>query len=98
MTIDKDFKAGTQKGSANYSAVVTLIATPKGKFPPQAGIIIEALVAAKDYSLTVGELVGTDGSSESALDKAGLVTVQTPMDIWTYYRARLIEEGLVTVS
>ena len=96
MKIDKDFKAGTQKGSANYSAV--LIATPKGKFPPQAGKIVEALLTAKDYSLTVGELVGTDGSSESALDKVGLVTVQTPMDIWTYYRARLIEQGFVTVS
>ena len=98
MKIDKDFKAGTQKSSVNYSAVITLIATPKGKFPPQAGKIVEALLTAKDYSLTVGELVGTDGSSESALDKAGLVTVQTPMDIWTHYRARLIDEGLVTVS
>jgi len=98
MKIDKDFKAGAQKSSVNYNAVVTLIATPKGKFPPQAGKIVEALLTAKDYSLTVGELVGTDGSSESALDKAGLVTVQTPMDIWTHYRARLIEEGYVTVS
>ena len=98
MKIDKGFKAGAQKSSVNYNAVVTLIATPKGKFPPQAGKIVEALLTAKDYSLTVGELVGTDGSSESALDKAGLVTVQTPMDIWTHYRARLIEEGYVTVS
>ena len=98
MKIDKDFKAGAQKSSVNYNAVVTLIATPKGKFPPQAGKIVEALLTAKDYSLTVGELVGTDCSSESALDKAGLVTVQTPMDIWTHYRARLIEEGYVTVS
>ena len=70
--IDKNYKAGTQKGSANYDAVITLIATPKGKFPPQAGIIIEALLAAKGNTLTVGELVGTDGSTESALDKAGL--------------------------
>ena len=98
MKIDKNYKAGTQKSSVNYSAVVTLIATPTGKFPPQAGKIVEALLTAKDYSLTVGELVGTDGSTESALDKAGLVTVQTPMDIWTHYRARLIEEGLVTIS
>ena len=98
MKIDKNFKAGTQKSSVNYSAVITLIATPKGKFPPQAGKIIEALLNAKDHRLTLGELVGTDGSTDSALDKAGLVTVQTPMDIWTHYRARLIEEGLVTVS
>lgn len=96
--IDKNYKAGTQKGSANYDAVITLIATPKGKFPPQAGIIIEALLAAKDNTLTVGELVGTDGSTESALDKAGLKTVQTPNDIWTHYKARLVEEGLVTIS
>lgn len=96
--IDKNYKAGTQRGSANYDAVITLIATPKGKFPPQAGKIIEALVAAKGNTLTVGELVGTDGSTESALDKAGLKTVQTPNDIWTYYKARLVEEGLVTIS
>ncbi len=57
MKIDKDFKAGTQKSSVNYSAVVTLIATPKGKFPPQAGKIVEALLTAKDYSLTVGEFI-----------------------------------------
>tara|TARA_R110002051_G_C8395587_1_gene447612 strand:- start:58 stop:351 length:294 start_codon:yes stop_codon:yes gene_type:complete len=96
--IDKNYKAGTQRGSANYDAVITLIATPKGKFPPQAGKIIEALVAAKGNTLTVGELVGTDGSTESALDKAGLKTVQTPNDIWTHYKARLVEEGLVTIS
>jgi len=96
--IDKNYKAGTQRGSANYDAVITLIATPTGKFPPQAGTIIEALVAAKGNTVTVGELVGTDGSTESALDKAGLKTVQTPNDIWTHYKARLVEEGLVTIS
>lgn len=96
--IDKNYKAGTQRGSANYDAVITLIATPTGKFPPQAGKIIEALVAAKGNTLTVGELVGTDGSTESALDKAGLKTVQTPNDIWTHYKARLVEEGLVTIN
>jgi hypothetical protein len=96
--IDKNYKAGTQRGSANYDAVITLIATPTGKFPPQAGKIIEALIAAKGNTLTVGELVGTDGSTESALDKAGLKTVQTPNDIWTHYKARLVEEGLVTIS
>ena len=80
-TIDKNFKAGAQKGSTNYNERVTLIATPEGKFPPQAGKIIEALLAAKDYTLTVGELVGVDGSKESALEKAGLETVQTPMAV-----------------
>jgi hypothetical protein len=98
MKIDKNFKAANQKGTANLNAVVTLVATPEGKFPAQAGKIIEALLTAKDYSLTVGELVGEDGSKESILEKVGLVTVQTPMDIWTHYRARLVEEGLITIS
>ena len=96
--IDKNFKAANQKGTANLNAVVTLVATPEGKFPAQAGKIIEALLTAKDYSLTVGELVGEDGSKESILEKVGLVTIQTPMDIWTHYRARLVEEGLITIS
>ncbi len=98
MKIDKNYKAGTQRGSNNYNQVITLLATPEEEIAPQAGKIIEALLAAKDYSLTVGELVGTDGSTESALEKVGLVTVQTPMDIWTHYRARLVEEGLITIS
>ena len=96
--IDKNYKAGAQRGSINYDAVITLIATPKGKFPPQAGKIIEALLAAKDHTLTVGEKIGTDGSTESALAKVGLVTKQEPNDIWTHYRKRLIEEKLITVS
>ena len=96
--IDKNYKAGAQKGSINYNAVITLIATPKGKFPPQAGKIIEALLAAKDHTLTVGEMIGTDGSTESALLKAGLQTVQTTNEVWTHYRARLIEEKLITIS
>ena len=96
--INKNFKAGAQKGSTNYNERVTLIATPEGKFPPQAGKIIEALLAAKDYTLTVGELVGVDGSKESALEKAGLETVQTPMDIWSHYKPRLVEENLVKIG
>ena len=96
--IDKNYQAGAQRGSINYDAVITLIATPKGKFPPQAGKIIEALLAAKDHTLTVGEIIGTDGSTESALVIAGLQTVQEPSDIWAHYRARLIEEKLITVS
>jgi hypothetical protein len=98
--IDKNYKAGAQRGSVNYDAVITLIATPKGKFPPQAGKIIEALLAAKDNTLTVGEMIGTDGSTESALMKAGLQTTQDggANDIWTHYRKRLIEEKLITIS
>ena len=78
MTIDKNYKAETQRGSSNYNQVITLVATPKEKIASQAGKIIEALLAAKDYSLTVGELIGTDGSTESAWEKAGGVTKQTP--------------------
>ena len=96
--IDKNYQAGAQRGSINYDAVITLIATPKGKFPPQEGKIIEALLAAKDNTLTVGEMIGTDGSTESALMKAGLVTVQQPNEVWAHYRAALIEEKLITVS
>ena len=96
--IDKNYKAGSQKGSINYDAVIKLIATPKGKFPPQAGKIIEALIVAKDHTLTVGEMIGFDGSVTSALVNAGLQTVQEPSDIWAHYRARLIEEKLITVS
>ena len=96
--IDKNYQAGAQRGSINYDAVITLIATPKGKFPPQAGKIIEALIAAKDHTMTVGELIGTDGSTESALLKAGLQTVQTTNEVWAHYRKRLIEEKLITVS
>ena len=95
--IDKNYKAGAQKGSINYNAVITLIATPKGKFPPQAGKIIEALLASGG-TLTVGEMIGTDGSTESALVNAGLETVQTTNEVWTHYRARLIEEKLITIS
>jgi hypothetical protein len=98
MTIDKNYKAGTQRGSNNYNQVITLLATPKEEIAPQAGKIIEALLAAKDYSLTVGELVGTDGSTESAWEKAGGVTDQTPADIWGHYRKKLITAGYITVS
>ena len=98
MKIDKNFKAANQKGTANLNAIVTLIATPEGKFPAQAGKIIEALLTAKDYSLTVGELVGTDGSTESAWEKAGGVTDQTPADIWGHYKKKLITAGYITVS
>ena len=96
--IDKNYKAGTQRGSANYDAVITLIATPKGKFPPQAGIIIEALVAAKGNTLTVGELVGTDGSTESAWEKAGGITDQAVTRIWSCYKKPLVKAGYITIS
>ena len=48
--------------------------------------------------MTVGEMIGTDGSTESALLKAGLQTVQTTNEVWTHYRARLVEEKLITIS
>ena len=96
--IDPNFTPAAGKSSINYNAVITPLATPTGKFPAQAGCIIKALVDAKDHTLTVGELVGQDGSTESALELAGLVTVQTPMDIWSHYRNRLIKDGYITIS
>ena len=96
--IDPNFTPAAGKSSINYNAVITLLATPTGKFPAQAGCIIKALVDAKDHTLTVGDLVGTDGSTESALEQAGLVTVQTPMEIWSHYRNRLIKDGYIAIS
>ena len=96
--IDPNFTPSTGKSSINYNAVITLLATPTGKFPAQAGCIIKALVDAKDHTLTVGELVGTDGSTESALEQAGLVTVQAPMEIWSHYRKQLVNKGYITIS
>ena len=96
--IDPNFTPSTGKSSINYNAVITLLAIPTGKFPAQAGCIIKALVDAKEHTLTVGELVGQDGSTESALELAGLVTVQTPMDIWSHYRNQLIKDGYITIS
>ena len=98
MTIDKNYKAKTQRGSSNYNQVITLVATPKEDIAAQAGIIIEALLAAKDHSLTVGELVGTDGSTESAWLKAGGITDQTVNVVWGHYKKKLITAGYITVS
>ena len=98
MTIDKNYKAGAQRGSNNYNQVITLVATPKEDIAPQAGIIIEALLAAKDHTLTVGELVGTDGSTESAWVKAGGISDQAITRVWSYYKKKLITAGYITVS
>tara|TARA_R100001510_G_scaffold23588_1_gene20765 strand:- start:565 stop:861 length:297 start_codon:yes stop_codon:yes gene_type:complete len=98
MTIDKNYKAGAQRGSNNYNQVITLVATPKEDIAPQAGIIIEALLAAKDHKLTVGELVGTDGSTESAWVKAGGISDQAITRVWSHYKKKLITDGYITVS
>ena len=45
-TIDKNFKAGAQKGSTNYNQKVIFVLI-KENFPPQAGKIVEALLAAE---------------------------------------------------
>ena len=99
MTIDKNYKPETQRGSSSYNQVITLVATPKEKIASQAGYIIKALIEAKGMSLTVGDLIGTDGSTESAWVKAGGVSKkQTPADIWGHYRKKLINAGYITVS
>jgi|TARA_R110000796_G_scaffold46559_1_gene112494 hypothetical protein len=98
MTIDTKYTAPTGR-SYNNDATITLVATPKGKLPAQAGKIIECLVKADGHSMTVQQLVGTDAAGlDSALDAVGLNTVQTPQKIWSFYKARLIDEGLITVS
>ena len=35
---------------------------------------------------------------DSRLDEVGLQTVQTPRKIWQFYKARLVADGLITVS
>jgi hypothetical protein len=97
-TIDVNYKAPTGRSYSN-DAIITLVATPTGKLPAQAGKIIECLVKAKDHSMTVEQLVGKDEAGlDSALDQVGLNTVQTPKKIWSFYKARLISDGLITVG
>jgi len=95
--IDTNYKAPTGR-SYSKDAVITLI-TNKGKVPAQAGKILEALTKAPNHTLTVEQLVGTDEAGlNSKLDAVGLNTVQTPNKIWSFYKARLIAEGYITVS
>tara|TARA_R110001583_G_scaffold191006_1_gene355770 strand:+ start:633 stop:947 length:315 start_codon:yes stop_codon:yes gene_type:complete len=102
-TIDVNYKAPAGRSDSS-NAVITLVATPKDKIPAQAGKIIECLLSAKpnkagEHTMTVEELVGKDESGNgSALDAAGLKTVQTPRKIWQFYKGRLIDEKLITVS
>ena len=96
--IDVNYKAPAGRSHSSNS-IITLVATPKDKIPPQAGMIIECLLKAKDHPMTVAEMVGKDESGNgSALDAAGLKTVQTPRKVWQYYKGRLIDEKLITVS
>ena len=54
---------------------------------------------AKDHTMTVQELIGKDEAGlDSKLDEVGLQTVQTPRKIWQFYKARLLSDGLITVS
>ena len=86
-TIDKNFKAGAQK----FRLTITksdFCASPKENLHSLE--IVEALLAAKDYALTwAGGRV--DGSKGSCFRKVGLETVQTPVDIWSFYKARLLK-------
>ena len=96
--IDVNYKAPAGRSDSS-NAVITLVASPKDKIPAQAGMIIECLLKAKDHTMTVEELVGKDeAGKDSALDAAGLKTVQTPRKIWQFYKGRLIDEKLITVS
>jgi len=97
-TIDTNYKAPTGRSYSN-DAIITLVATPTGKLPAQAGKIIECLVKAKDHTMSVQDLIGSDEAGlDSRLDEVGLQTVQTPRKIWQFYKARLVSDGLITVS
>ena len=97
-TIDKNYKAPTGRSYSN-DAIITLVATPTGKLPAQAGKIIECLVQAKDHTMTVQDLIGKDEAGlDSRLDEVGLQTVQTPRKIWQFYKNRLIKSDFITVA
>ena len=94
--IDVNYTA--KKGRQYSGETITLLKTA-GAIPAQAGKIIEALAKAKDHTLTVVQLVGTDlAGKDSALDAVGLVTVQTPTKIWQFYRKTLVDKGMISVS
>ena len=99
--IDPNYKAPAGRSNSS-NATVELLRTPvKGvdKVPAQMGKIIETLKDAKGNTLTVRELIGENESGlHSALDKAGLETVQTAPRIWSFYRNRLIKDGYITIS
>jgi hypothetical protein len=98
--IDANYKAPVGRTYANDAKVVLLRTPAAGeKIPAQAGKIIEALVVAKDNTLTIAEIVGKDEAGlGNALDKVGLETVQTPRKIWQFYKARLVREGYISIS
>ena len=66
--------------------------------------LVVKYISAEIMKCVIGEDKAMDGNLKCSerLDvhegKAGLKTVQTPNDIWTHYKARLVEEGLVTIS
>ena len=99
--IDPNYKAPIGRSNSS-NATVTLLRTPVkdvDKVPAQMGKIIETLKDAKGNTLTVRELIGENESGlHSALDKAGLETVQTPRRIWQFYKARLVKEGYISIS
>ena len=98
--IDANYKAPTGRTYSNDAKVVLLRTPTAGdKLPAQAGKIVEALVVAKDHTLTIREIVGKDEAGlGNALDKVGLETVQTPRKIWQFYKARLVKEGYISIS
>jgi len=99
--IDANYKAPVGRTYSNDAKVVLLRTPVKDvdSIPAQAGKIIEALVAAKDNTLTIAEIVGKDEAGlGNALDKVGLETVQTPRKIWQFYKARLVREGYISIS
>ena len=63
-TIDTNYKAPTGRSYSN-DAIITLVATPTGKLPAQAGKIIECLVKAKDHTMSVKQCRHLEKSGSS---------------------------------
>ena len=98
--IDSNFKAAA--GRTSSGTIFKLITTDGAvDLPPQAQLVIECFIrfGGDDFVLSVEDLVGKDSAGlESKLDEVGLETVQTPMDIWSHYKPRLVEENLVKIG
>ena len=95
---DPNYEADSVR-NFDFNAKVTLITTEGADIPPQAQVIVKTLVKAKDYTLTIRQLVGDDATGKnSALLEHGLKTVQSPQKIFSYYKGQLKDKGYITIS
>ena len=86
------------KGRSYSNDTITLVKT-SGHLAPQAAKIIEALVKAPNYTLTVEQLLGEGVMYKgSALMAVGIKTTQPLAKIWTHYRNQLEAQGFITLA